>query len=123
MRTNGWPPSSRGEKSGLRPRKTGARMLTWSRLAALRASGWSAAWKMAGVIFSMDADSPLVKGLAALLCELYDGATAADIAAFASEIVPALGLDRQISPTRLHGPRASVEQTDPRFRRSQQLVA
>jgi len=60
--------------------------------------------------FQMDADSPLVKGLVALLCELYDGATAADIATFEPEIVSALGLDRQLSPTRLNG-LASVVQT------------
>ncbi|MEI9895498.1 MAG: SufE family protein [Chthoniobacter sp.] len=53
--------------------------------------------------FQMDADSPLVKGLVALLCELYDGATAEEVATLEPEIFSALGLDRQISPTRLHG--------------------
>jgi cysteine desulfuration protein SufE len=53
--------------------------------------------------FQMDADSPLVKGLVALLCELYDGATATEIASIEPEIIPVLHLDRQISPTRLHG--------------------
>jgi cysteine desulfuration protein SufE len=53
--------------------------------------------------FQMDADSPLVKGLVALLCELYDGATPAEIAATEPELIAALHLDRQISPTRLHG--------------------
>lgn len=60
--------------------------------------------------FQMDADSPLVKGLVALLCELYDGATVADIATFEPEIISALDLDRQLSPTRLNG-LASVLQT------------
>jgi len=53
--------------------------------------------------FQMDADSPLVKGLVALLCELYDGATATEIASVEPEIFPALHLDRQLSPTRLNG--------------------
>jgi cysteine desulfuration protein SufE len=53
--------------------------------------------------FQMDADSPLVKGLVALLCELYDGATAAEIECIEPEIIPALGLERQLSPTRLNG--------------------
>src|SRR5476649_449609 len=53
--------------------------------------------------FQMDADSPLVKGLVALLCELYDGATPAEVASIEPEIFPALHLDRQLSPTRLHG--------------------
>lgn len=53
--------------------------------------------------FRMDADSPLVKGLAALLCELYDGEKAADIVATEPDIAMALGLDRMLSPTRLNG--------------------
>jgi len=53
--------------------------------------------------FRMDADSPLVKGLAALLCELYDGATPADVIVTEPELATALGLDRMLSPTRLNG--------------------
>jgi cysteine desulfuration protein SufE len=53
--------------------------------------------------FQMDADSPLVKGLVALLCELYDGATREEILTTEPEIISALHLDRQISPTRLNG--------------------
>jgi cysteine desulfuration protein SufE len=53
--------------------------------------------------FRMDADSPLVKGLVALLCEIYDGATPAEILATEPEVIAALGFDRMLSPTRLHG--------------------
>ena len=53
--------------------------------------------------FRMSADSPLMQGLAALICELHEGATADDIATFESEAIEALGLARQISPTRLNG--------------------
>jgi cysteine desulfuration protein SufE len=51
----------------------------------------------------MDADSPLVKGLAALLCELYDGEAAAEIAATEPELFESLGFARTLSPTRLNG--------------------
>jgi len=53
--------------------------------------------------FRMDADSPLVKGLAALLCELYDGESAAEIAAIEPELFESLGFARTLSPTRLNG--------------------
>ena len=53
--------------------------------------------------FQMDADSPLVKGLVALLCEVYNDATPTEVARIEPEIFPALQLDRQLSPTRLHG--------------------
>jgi cysteine desulfuration protein SufE len=64
--------------------------------------------------FRMDADSPLVKGLAALLCELYDGAAPAEIVTVEPEIIAALGLDRMLSPTRLHG-MASIRASIRRF--------
>jgi cysteine desulfuration protein SufE len=62
----------------------------------------------------MDAESPLVKGLVALLCELTEGAAVAELAGFEPELVAALGLDRQLSPTRLHG-LASVSHEMRRF--------
>lgn len=60
--------------------------------------------------WQMDAESPLVKGIVALLCELTDGVTAAEVATFEPGIIAALGLDRQLSPTRLNG-LANVAQT------------
>jgi len=53
--------------------------------------------------FRMDADSPLVKGLVALLCEVYEGGTPEEIVTVEPEIVTALGIDRMLSPTRLNG--------------------
>ena len=53
--------------------------------------------------FRVAAGSALVKGLAALLAELYDGETPAAILAWEPGIIEALRLDRHISPTRLHG--------------------
>jgi cysteine desulfuration protein SufE len=49
------------------------------------------------------ADSPLVQGLAGLVCQVYDGTRPAAAAAFETTVLDRLGLTRQISPTRLHG--------------------
>jgi len=53
--------------------------------------------------FQMFADSVLVRGLAAALCELYDNATPQEITAEEPEIFEALGIAAQLSPTRLNG--------------------
>jgi cysteine desulfuration protein SufE len=53
--------------------------------------------------FRVAAESSLVQGLAALLCELYDGETALEIVALEPELMHELGLERQLSPTRLNG--------------------
>lgn len=50
-----------------------------------------------------DAESPLVRGLAGLICRIYDGAALPDIAGHGSSILTTLGLGRQLSPTRLRG--------------------
>jgi len=50
-----------------------------------------------------DADSPLVKGLIHLLCESYSGATPAEIVATEPAFLDALGLLRDLSPTRRNG--------------------
>ena len=53
--------------------------------------------------FRIDADSPLVKGIATLMCEVYEDGTPDEIAAVEPEIFTALGIDRMLSPTRLNG--------------------
>jgi cysteine desulfuration protein SufE len=53
--------------------------------------------------FRMECDAPMVKGLVALMCELYDGATPAEVAAVEPEWVEKLRFDRMITPTRLNG--------------------
>lgn len=53
--------------------------------------------------FRMDADSPLVKGLAALVCEFYDNASPAEIVESDADPIEILGLSRNLSPTRLNG--------------------
>jgi cysteine desulfuration protein SufE len=50
-----------------------------------------------------DAESPLVKGLVALLCELYDDTVPADAATFQSELLEKLQIIQNLSPTRRNG--------------------
>lgn len=71
----------------------------------------SAAWIVAEVRegrchFRGDADSPLVRGLLVLLCDLYSGATAAEIVATEPVLLDQLGLIGTLSPTRLNGLRS-----------------
>jgi cysteine desulfuration protein SufE len=53
--------------------------------------------------FRCDADSPLVRGLVALLCDFFSGATPAEIAASDADPLGALGLTENLSPTRQNG--------------------
>ncbi|MFZ5495732.1 MAG: SufE family protein [Verrucomicrobiota bacterium] len=56
--------------------------------------------------FRSDADSPLVRGLLALLCDFYSDAVPADVAATEPELWEKTGLARGLSPTRLNGLRS-----------------
>jgi cysteine desulfuration protein SufE len=56
--------------------------------------------------FRCDADSPLVRGLVVLLCDLYSDATPAEIVATEPVLIEELGLARNLSPTRLNGLRS-----------------
>lgn len=53
--------------------------------------------------FQFDADSPLVKGLVALLVDLYDGGSPAEIAATEPVLLTELGITRDLTPTRQNG--------------------
>jgi cysteine desulfuration protein SufE len=53
--------------------------------------------------FPMECDAPMVKGLVALLCEVYDGATPSDVLAVEPTIFDDLGFTRMVTPTRLNG--------------------
>lgn len=53
--------------------------------------------------FESDADSPMVKGLVALLCDLYSNATPAEAVLVEPEIWNKCGFDRLLSPTRMNG--------------------
>lgn len=53
--------------------------------------------------FICEADSPMVKGLAALLCELYTDADPTEVAAIEPKIWEGCGFSKMLSPTRLNG--------------------
>lgn len=65
-----------------------------------------AEWREDRCWFRSDAESPLVLGLVALLCELYSGGEPADIVATEPALLEELGLTRTLSPTRLNGLRS-----------------
>lgn len=51
----------------------------------------------------VDAESPLVKGLVSLLCELYDDTDPADAATFEPVLLEKLNIAQNLSPTRRNG--------------------
>ena len=53
--------------------------------------------------FESDADSPMVKGLVALLCDLYSNVTPAEAVVVEPELWARCGFDRMLSPTRMSG--------------------
>ncbi len=55
------------------------------------------------IYFQFDADSPLVKGLVALMIDLYEGGAPADIAATEPVLFDELGISRDLTPTRKNG--------------------
>jgi cysteine desulfuration protein SufE len=59
-----------------------------------------------GCHFRSDADSPLVRGLLKLLCDLYSGATPGEVVATEPILLEELGLAKNLSPTRLNGLRS-----------------
>jgi cysteine desulfuration protein SufE len=72
--------------------------------------------------FRVDADSALVRGLAAFLCEMYEGATPAEVEAVEPHLLERLGIAANLSPTRLHG-LAQVRRAIRDFARSAQTEA
>ncbi len=56
--------------------------------------------------FRCAADSPMVKGLVALLCDLYSDATPEDVEQTDPELWVKCGFDRLLSPTRMNGIRS-----------------
>jgi len=70
----------------------------------------SAVWLVATIDPAMrrlrvraDADSPLVKGLVALLCELYDNTEPVEAATFYPDLLEKLHIAQNLSPTRRNG--------------------
>jgi cysteine desulfuration protein SufE len=53
--------------------------------------------------FRSDAESPIVRGLVAFLCDFFNGAPVAEVAASDLEPLEALDVIRNLSPTRRNG--------------------
>lgn len=53
--------------------------------------------------FRSDAESPIVRALVAFLCDFFNGAPASELAATDLDPLDALGLVRNLSPTRRNG--------------------
>lgn len=53
--------------------------------------------------FQTESESPLVRGLVGLLCELYEGAPPAEVVSFEPKIFDRLEITKNLSPTRLNG--------------------
>jgi cysteine desulfuration protein SufE len=60
--------------------------------------------------FHSDCDSPLVRALVHLLCQSFEGVTAAEAATAEVTVLDQLDLTRNLSPTRLDGLKAVREQ-------------
>jgi cysteine desulfuration protein SufE len=68
----------------------------------------SAVWLVSEIrdgrcFFRGDADGPLVRGLVVFLCDFFSGATPVEIATSPADPLGALGLIRNLSPTRQNG--------------------
>jgi cysteine desulfuration protein SufE len=53
--------------------------------------------------FEVDSESQMVRGLAALFVDCYTGSTTEEILAFSCTVLVDSGLEKRITPTRLHG--------------------
>jgi cysteine desulfuration protein SufE len=53
--------------------------------------------------FRCDADSLITKGVASLVCEFYDGASPAAVAATDADFLSAVGITQHLSPNRRNG--------------------
>ena len=70
--------------------------------------------------FRGDAESPVVRGLVVCVCDFFSGVSAADVAASKLEPLDALGVTRNLSPTRRNG-LAAVRSAISSFAKSQTL--
>jgi cysteine desulfuration protein SufE len=68
---------------------------------------WVSSELAAGLLFfAAEAEAPVVNGFVRLLCELYDGASPADIVTSEPTLLDELDLVRDLSPTRRNGLKA-----------------
>ncbi len=62
------------------------------------------------VRFRADSDAMIVRGLIAMLLEVYSGASPAEILTTKPEFIAEIGLESHLSPTRTNGLRSMIEQ-------------
>lgn len=90
-----------------RPPLTDAERSETNRIRGCVSLAWVVGEMRAGrCFFRSDADSPLVRGLLALLCDFYCGASPAEVAGTEPTLLEMLGLAQNLSPTRLNGLRS-----------------
>lgn len=65
---------------------------------------WLGVWSENGVVrVAIDSDAPALRGVGALISRIYSGATKQEIREMEPEFIEALGIDRQLTPTRRRG--------------------
>jgi cysteine desulfuration protein SufE len=90
-------------KTGMQPLKAGERVEA-NLVRGCVSRVWLAAEIQEGRCrFRVDADSPLVRGLAGLLCGIYDGATPREVITEEPVVLEELEILRNLSPTRRNG--------------------
>ncbi len=81
-----------------------------SRVAGCQAQVWVVAEERGGCWgFRSDSDAPMVKAVARVLCQIYSGATAGEIAGFEPTLLETTGIAQNLTPTRREGARRIVE--------------
>lgn len=86
------------------PQPTPEQLVESNRVLGCQSRVWLVPTMRDGVChFAMECDAPMVKGLVALMCEVFDGGTPADVAATEPRIFETLGFTRMVTPTRLNG--------------------
>jgi cysteine desulfuration protein SufE len=92
------------ERSRRLPSFTSGERIPTNRIAGCVSAVWLIAELKEGRLhFRSDAEAPVVRGLVALLCEIYGDSTPADIVATEPTLFDELGLARDLSTTRKNG--------------------
>ncbi len=74
------------------------------RVRGCQAQVWIAAQEVEGCWqFRSECDAPMVKAVARLLCEIYSGGTAEEVAAHQTTLLDCTGIAQNLTPTRRQG--------------------
>ena len=105
-------PDAHERLSALVSRSTRMKLTEDAKIEANRVAGcvsqvWLTASESEGrYVFQCDAESPMVKALVTLLCDLYSGSTAEEVRQVEPEVWEKCGFLKVLSPTRVNGLRA-----------------